>query len=83
MTFYSELFPDDAVLVRRFVLKTFGAHNIAVPVGANIMRAGAMGCGGQGEFDGGGAAIVRSKVPVTPGQNIYCWVGDTLSLIHI
>lgn len=77
MTFYSELFPDDAVLISRIWLKTYGPHDRVAPAGANILRVAALGCGGQGDNEGGGGALARSKVPCTPGENFRSYVGDT------
>lgn len=77
MTTWSSLHADEAVLVQVKWLKEPGAYNVTVPAGAKFVRASALGCGGQGDHWGGGGASARSRVAVTPGDNLVCQVGDT------
>lgn len=76
MPTYTALHITDATLIATKAFKVAGQFNFTVPAGANYMRASALGCGGQGDHWGGGAAFARSVVPVTPTENIKVQVGD-------
>lgn len=78
MVTYSQLYQEEAVLISRVYKKDPGSYNVAVPAGAKWLRASARGAGGQGDHWGGGAAMARSRVPVTAGDNLIVQVG-TLS----
>jgi hypothetical protein len=77
MTLWSTLFPDLALNKGTEVIRVPGAYNRAVPAGANFVRVSARGCGGQGDSWGGGGALARSIVAVTPGDNLVVQVGNT------
>lgn len=79
MSKWSELFPSTLVLMGRAFFKVPGVYSRTVPAGAYFMRAVALGCGGQGDQWGGGGALARSLVAVTPGENIKVQVGTTSS----
>jgi hypothetical protein len=75
MVTWTQLHPDEAVLISRKWFKEPGAYNFTVPAGAKYVRAIALGCGGQGGNWGGGGAYARSRVPVTAGDNLKVQVG--------
>jgi hypothetical protein len=77
MTTWTQLHPDEAVLLGRACFKEPGAYNYTVPAGAKFVRASAQGCGGQGEQWGGSGALARSRVSVTAGDNLKIQVGNT------
>lgn len=76
MTTWTQLFPDEAVLLGRRFFKEPGIYNATVPALTNFVRAHAVGSGGQGSNWGGGGAYARSVVPVQPGDNLVIQVGD-------
>jgi hypothetical protein len=75
-TTWSSLHPDTAVLIGRKWFKEPGDYNYTVPASAKFVRAFAQGCGGQGQFWGGGGALAKCTVPVTAGDNLKVHVGD-------
>lgn len=77
MTLFSELFPDVPALILRKWFKVPGTFNFAVPAGASWMRASVLGAGGYGDQYSGGGAYVRSRVQVTPAENLVIQVGAT------
>lgn len=79
MTTWTQLHPDEAVLIARKWFKEPGAYNYTVPAGAKYVRAIALGCGGQGGAWGGGGAYARSRVPVNAGDNLKIQVGTPSS----
>lgn len=76
MTLRSTIFPERAILLGRKWFKTAGAFNQAVPSGAKWCMAHLAGCGGFGDQNGGGAAYVRTRFPVTPAENLTLQVGS-------
>jgi hypothetical protein len=77
VTLYTDLYPPTATIIARTFWHFSGNFNVAVPVGATYMRAGALGCGGLStEAWGGGGALARSLVPVVAGENIKIQVGS-------
>lgn len=77
MATYTETYPGGTLLVQRKFFKNQGIFDFTVPAGAAYLRASAVGVGGQGSSRGGGGAFARSKVSVTPGENLKIRVGDT------
>lgn len=80
MTLFSDLVKSEATLLARkwFTEPTISSgYDYTVPTGAAFVRATAVGCGGQGENWGGGGAFVRKVAPVTPGENLKVYPGDT------
>lgn len=77
MTTFSQLFPGEATLIARRCFVDPGSVLITVPAIATIARLSAVGCGGQGEFYGGGGAFARSVVNVTAGEALTVQTGNT------
>lgn len=76
MTLWSTIFPEKATLLGRKWWKAAGSFNHAVPVGPKWCMAHVLGCGGFGDQPGGGGAFVRTRFPVTAGENLVLQVGS-------
>lgn len=76
MAGYADTYPEGAVLIARKFFKEPGTFDFAVPASSTFVRASAVGVGGQGDGYGGGAAFARSRVLVTPGENLKIRVGN-------
>lgn len=61
--------------------ETAGAHPYTVPAGVSTLALHAWGAGGasgnQQCATGGGGGYVHASVPVTPGEQLTVWVGET------
>lgn len=79
MTFtWSQVYPKDVTLLRNVWLKDPGSINYTVP---NIQSyqwlvVSVLGCGGMGENSGGGGALAKSKVSISPGEVLRTQVGN-------
>lgn len=76
MTTWTSLHQVEAALLGRKFFTEPGQYNYTVPASAKYVRAQALGCGGQGGDWGGGGALARTTVAVTPGDNLKIQVGD-------
>lgn len=85
MTLWTDLFPDEAILLGRTWQKLPGQFNLVVPTtfgkwpgkSAAYCRAHVMGCGGTGQYWGGSGARARGIFTVTPGETLLTQIGVT------
>lgn len=78
MSTYSDLYPEDTVLLlTKWLREEASQFNYFVPDDARLKYAiiTAQGCGAMGGDPGGGGAIAKSKVPITPGELLLIQVG--------
>jgi hypothetical protein len=79
MTTYTDIFPDPIEMLLTKVFSDEGVFTYVVPNDARIkyIVAVAEGCGGMGDSQGGGGALVKNKIPITPGETLTIQVGKT------
>lgn len=76
MLWIPDIRPAKANLVKRQYFKVPGnIAGVAVPSGAKVLRALAMGCGGQGANNGGSGAFARRKITVSPSDTFSLQIG--------
>jgi len=82
MVTYTDIYPDDIVLIKTLWFREEATQfNLFIPNTTELEKSithailTAQGAGGMGDADGGGGALVKSKVPVTPGELLFAQVG--------
>lgn len=78
MTTWSQLYPKPSILLSNVWFREPVRTNFVIPNNPSYqwLVAIVQGCGGMGEYYGGGGALAKSKRKISPGESLQIQVGD-------